>query len=77
MQCINSESTNTSKDKTIYSQRVVETQGHIWERGNERQVGESQLVIRAHLLHDRHRLLRPQAANMTGQQGEPGRHPEP
>ncbi len=76
-QARNSDSSNTCKDKTIYSQRVVETQGHIWERGNERQVGESQLMIRAHLLHDRQRLPRPRAANMTGQQEEPGRHPEP
>ncbi len=45
--------------------------------GNERQVGESQLVIRAHLLYDRHRLPNPRAANITRQQGEPRRHPEP
>ncbi len=28
--------------------------GHIWEWGNERQVGESQLVIRALPLYDQH-----------------------
>ncbi len=30
------------------------TWAHTRERGNERQVGENQLMIRAFLLHDRH-----------------------
>ncbi len=42
---------NTSKDKSIYSQRGV---GHIRERENKQQVGENQLVIHALLLHDQH-----------------------
>ncbi len=67
-------SDNTCKDKTIYSQRVVETETYMgdgeWATG-----GESQLPS-AHLLHDRHMLPNPRAANIR-QQGEPRRHPEP
>ncbi len=37
-------------------------QGHIWEWGNEQQVGEGQLVICALPLHDQHWLPRPRAA---------------
>ncbi len=44
---------NTSKDKTIYPQRS-RTQGHIRDRGDERQLGENQLMICALLLHDGH-----------------------
>ncbi len=66
----------TCEDKTIYSQRVVDTETYMgdgeWATG-----GESQLVMSAHLLHDRHRLPNPRAVNITRQQGEPRRHPEP